>query len=535
MLACLPAMDESEARHESKAGGPLFEELRRPEEEDEAQAQAERQRQRRRGPARLLRPDRTQVELRAVDLESLLPDDHQARLVWGYVEQQDLSRLDEAIKARGSMPGRRAIDPRVLFALWLYATLDGVGSGREIARLSQTHDAYRWLCGGVSVNYHALNDFRAGNAQLFDELLSVNVAALAAAGVITLKRVAQDGVRVRANAGAASFRRRERLHKQLTLAQELVRSLKDSAAADPGAASRRQQAARERAAQQRQQSIEAALARLPELAAAKQRKGGKGEDARASTTDAQASVMKMADGGFRPAYNVQYATDCAAQAVVGVEVVTAGSDMAQLAPMVEQVEQRLGRAPEQWLVDGGFPAHEQIDAVADKTTLYAPVPKARTAKDKAAGAGENDDGAGDKGGKDNGDNDSGHGDGSNGAMLSAGQPDPNDGHRTAPQPAGQRSEFEPRPSDSPAVAQWRARMATPEAREIYKDRAANAECVNAQVRNRGLQRMPVRGLLKAKAVALLHALAHNLTRMIALAPALLGRPAMTLAATACRA
>ena len=120
-------------------------------------------------------------------------------------------------------------------------------------------------------------------------------------------------------------------------------------------------------------------------------------------------------------------------------------------------------------------------------------------------------------------------------MFSAGQPDPKDGHRTAPQPAGQRSEFEPRPSDSPAVAQWRARMATPEARQIYKDRAANAECVNAQVRNRGLQRMPVRGLLKAKAVALLHALAHNLKRMIALAPALLGRPAMTLAATACRA
>ncbi|HET6317436.1 MAG TPA: IS1182 family transposase, partial [Chloroflexota bacterium] len=305
---------------------------------------------------------REQVELLAVDLDSVLPADHQARLVWGYVERQDWSELENRIKARGSAPGRRAIDPRILFALWLYATLQGVGSGREIARLSRTHDAYRWICGGVGVNYHGLNDFRAENERWFDELLSDNVAALAAIGVITLKRVAHDGVRVRANAGAASFRRRERLNKQLGLARELVQTLKEQVQADPGAASRREQAAQERAAVQREQRIQAALARLPELEEAKRRNGGKREDARASATDAQASVMKMADGGYRPAYNVQYASDCASQMVVGVEVSTAGSDMAQLAPMVEQVHQRVGRTPEQWLVDGGFPAHEQLDA-----------------------------------------------------------------------------------------------------------------------------------------------------------------------------
>ena len=503
-------MSKTQPGQEGEATGPLFESLQQPSKDDEARAKAAREKLRRRGAARLLRPERTQVELRAVDLESLLAEDHQARLVWGYVEQQDLSRLDEAVKARGSVPGRRAIDPRVLFALWLYATLHGVGSGREIARLSQVHDAYRWICGGVSVNYHALNDFRAGNSELFDELLSTNVAALAAIGVITLQRVAHDGVRVRANAGAASFRRRERLNKQLSLAAELVRSLKESCAADPGAASRRQQAARERAARERQQHIEAALARLPELAEAKRRNGGKAEDARASTTDAQASVMKMADGGFRPAYNVQYATECASQAVIGVEVVSAGTDMAQLAPMVEQVEQRLGRTPDEWLVDGGFPAHEQVDAVAGKTELYAPVPKPRPPKDK--GAGENDKG-------DQGDHNKGDGNST--------------GDKPPTPPAG--SELEPKATDSVAVARWRARMATPQAREIYKDRAANAECVNVQVRNRGLQRMPMRGLLKAKCVALLHALAHNLTRMIALAPALLGRPPSTAAATACTA
>lgn len=429
-------------------------------------------------PARVLEPNRSQVELRAVDLESLLAPDHAARLVWGYVERQDLRALYGAIKARGSAPGRRAIDPRVLFALWLYATLDGVGSGREIARLSQEHDAYRWICGGVNVNYHALNDFRANNEALLDELLTNNVAALAAIGVVSLARVAHDGVRVRANAGAASFKRRERLGKQLKLARELVQQLKEGAKTDPGQASRREQAARERAAHERQRRIELALAQLPEIEAAKRRNGGKAEQARASTTDAQARVMKMADGGFRPAYNVQFASDCASQVVVGVDVSTAGSDMGQLAPMVEQVQQRLGRAPAQWLADGGFPAHEQIDAVAGKTELYAPVPKPRKGKD--------------------------------------------DGGKDDEEPPAPGSEFAPKDEDSPAVAQWRARMGSDAAREIYKDRAATAECVNAQARNRGLQRLPMRGLLKARSVALLHALAHNLMRTIRLAPQLLG-------------
>jgi transposase len=487
---------------------PLFEDLREPGEDERRQAAASRLEHQRQGEARLQRPERKQIELCAVDLDSVLPADHQARLVWGYVERQDLSRLEQAIKARGSAPGRRAIDPRILFALWLYATLQGVGSGREIARLSQVHDAYRWICGGVGVNYHALNDFRADNGQWFDELLSDNVATLAAIGVITLHRVAHDGVRVRANAGAASFRRRERLGKQLSLARQLVQTLKDGTAADPAAASRRERAARERAAVQRQQRIEAALARLPELEQAKQRKSGKTRQARASTTDAQASVMKMADGGFRPAYNVQYASDCASQVVIGVDVVTSGSDMGQLAPMVEQVQQRLGRAPEQWLVDGGYPAHDQIDAVADKIELYAPVPKPRANADKR---------------------DTDGGDGGQGASA----PDIKDeGQPAQPVPG---SEFEPKATDSAAVAKWRQRMGTTEARDIYKDRAATAECVNAQARNHGLQRMPMRGLLKARATALLHALAHNLRRMMVLAPSLLGPGKGSLGQSRCAA
>jgi len=440
-------------------------------------------------PARLLQPNRRQIELRASDLESLLGEDHRARLVWGYVEQQELSSLIEAIKARGSNAGRAAIDPRILFALWLYAVLDGVGSGREVARLTREHDAYRWICGGVSVNYHALNDFRSGNETLMDEVLTANVAALASAGAISLERVAQDGMRVRADAGAASFRRQASLQQHLAEAGELVRQTKQRAKADPAAASRRAQAARQRAAQEREERIRAALEQLPQVQAAKRRNGDKPEDARASTTDADARVMKMGDGGFRPAFNVQLATTCEDQVIVGVEVTNAGSDMAQMAPMVEQVIERTGGTPEQWLVDGGFPAHEQIDAVHEqtqgKTEVIAPVPEPRR-----------------KPGEDN----------------------------TPPPDKHQRKE-----GDSEPVALWRARMADDEVKQQYKQRAATAECVNALARNRGLQRMPVRGLNKVRAVAYLYALAHNLIRMVKIAPEMVGRGPGAFAAAAAAA
>jgi hypothetical protein len=372
-----------------------------------------------------------------------------------------------------------------LFALWLYATLDGVGSGREVARLSREHDAYRWICGGVSVNYHALNDFRAGNEALTDELLTDNVAALAAVGAISLGRVAQDGMRVRASAGAASFRREASLQEHLAQAREFVQTLKTQAETDPGQAGRRAQAAKLRAAREREERIREALEQLPEVAAAKRRNGAKAEDARASTTDADARVMKMADGGFRPAYNVQFATTCDSQVIVGMAVVNAGSDMAQLVPMVEQVEQRLGQAPGQWLVDGGFPAHEQIDAVAGKTELYAPVPKSKPPKVKTEGTA-----------------------GQEAAQVQT--------------PSAVVSEFDPKPSDSQAVARWRGRMNTDQAREIYRQRAATAECVNAQARNRGMLRMPVCSLAKVGCVVGLFVLAHNLMRTAVLAPQLVG-------------
>jgi transposase len=417
------------------------------------------------GVARVLLPNRVQLELRACDLESLLPEGHRARLVWAWVEQADLGAMYASIRAVEGGSGRTAIAPEILFALWLYATLAGVGSARALARLTQEHDAYRWICGGVSVNYHTLSDFRSAHGETFDALLTDSVAVLLAEGVVSLRRVAQDGVRVRASAGAASFRRGATLEECLEQAREQVERLKGQTDDDPGAVSRRQQAARERAARERQERVERALKRLPAMAEIKAKQGKPREQARVSTTDAEATVMKMADGGYRPAYNGQFASDTEAQVVVGVAAVCVGTDMAQLTPMVEQVEARYGQSPQEWLVDGGYPAHEQLDQAAEHTTVYAPVPKAK-------------------------------------------DPD-TDPHA-------------PKEGDSEAVGAWRKRMGTEEAKAIYKERAATAECVNAQARERGLTRLRVRGTAKVRCVLLLHALAHNLMRTLALAPHLLG-------------
>jgi len=427
-----------------------------------------------RGRPRLQRPQRDQITLRPTDLESLLPPDHRARLVWAFVEGLDFAPLYERIRAIEGHAGRPPIDPAILMALWLYATLEAVGSARALERLCDEHDAYRWLAGGVSVNYHTLADFRVDHADLLDELLTRSVAALIVEGHVTLAGVAGDGMRVRASAGAASFHRRDTLAGALAEAEAQVRALKAELEDDPSATSRRIAAARERAATERAERARAALDALPELEAAKRRNAPAGKpprEARASTTDPEARVMKMADGGYRPAYNAGLATDTASQVIVGVELTNAGSDGGQLAPMLRQLERRYDRAPDAVLVDGGFVNLAEIETLAESasgTTLYAPPPTPR---------------------------------------------DPT------------RDRYVPLPGDPPAVAAWRARMGTAEAKRIYRERAATAECVNAIARNRGLQRIPVRGLAKARAILLWFALAHNLMRAVVL------RAAATAAAT----
>jgi len=412
------------------------------------------------GPKRMRYATRDQVEFQQCSLDELLPEDHEARIVWNYVCGLDLSELTGQIQAVEGGPGQAPADPRILTALWLYATLRGVGSARELNRLCQDRTPYRWICGGVSMNYHTLSDFRTQHGDLLDRLLTESVAALMAEGLVTLDRVAQDGMKVRASAGAASFRRQPTLEQALAQAEEQLRQLKQELDADPAASRTRGQAARQRAAEERMERIRAALDQLPKIAEGKKPKDR--DKARASTTDADSRVMKMGDGGFRPAYNIQFATATDSQVITGVDATNAGSDQGQLAPMVEQHKERYDEPPKEALVDGGFVKKADIDEVSPPqggTVVYSPV------------------------------------------MASK---DP------------ERDPHTPRDDDSPAVAEWRQRMATDEAKAIYRERASTAECVNALARNRGLQQFRVRGLQKVRAVALWYALAHNMMRAVAL-------------------
>jgi len=410
------------------------------------------------GAPRLVRANRAQMELRAVDLEGLLSMDHPARAVWEFVESLDVSALYAEVAAVEGVAGRPATDPRIYLALWLYAITEGVGSARALERLTEQHDAYRWICGGVSVNHHSLSDFRVQQGEFLDGLLTQSVAALMSQGLVKLHRVAQDGVRVRANAGAGSFRRQSTLERCLEEAKEQIERLRQELEEDPEATSRRQAAARQRAAEDRRRRVAEALAQMPD-AASKKPASEQGQT-RVSTTDAEARVMKMADGGFRPSYNSQFSVDTATQIVVGVEVSNHGSDRGKLVPMTERLQKRYGVTPLESLVDGGFVGLEDIEKASELgTKIYAPVTKPR---------------------------------------------DP------------QRDPHEPLATDSPAIAEWRQRMGTPEAKEIYKARAASVECVNALARNRGLQRLLVRGERKVRAVLLWFAIAHNMMRSLSL-------------------
>ena len=419
------------------------------------------------GKPRLRTPQRDQVVMRMLALDQMLPPDDEARVVWAFVEQCDLSPLLGQIRAVEGVAGRNATDPRMLMSLWLFATLKGIGSARELARLCERHLQYQWLCGDVSVNYHMLADFRVEYGTLLNGLLTQQIASLMHAGAVTLERVAQDGVRVRASAGKSSFRRRPTLEICLAEAQQQVQALQQEVEADPAAFSRREQAARERAVRERRENVERALAACDQVQAAKEKRGGDSlkSPARGSTTDSDARNMKMPNGGFDPAYNVQFATDAASQIIVGVDVTNQGSDAGLLAPMVEQIEQRTGKRPTAMLADGGFSTKDDLEALNDPEQgykVYAPVKEEEQQRAKGQ--------------------------------------DP----------------FAPRAGESPRLTEWRVRMGTAEAKTIYKERASTAECVNALARNRGLQQFRVRGLDKVRTIAVWFAIAHNLRRWAAL-------------------
>lgn len=404
--------------------------------------------------ARVVEVNRGQMRLVPMDLESLLPADHQARAVWTFVERLDLGEFYERIRSREGKAGRPATDPQIYLALWIYATVDGVGSAREIERLCQYHLAYQWICGGVNVNHHSLSDFRNEATDLLNDLLTQSVTILVSKGLVELRRVAQDGMKVRAWAGASSFRTRVGLNKLQKIAREQVETLAKEIKDDPGAATKREEAARKKAADDRAERIDRALAEMAEAERRKRSKNGKKKkDARTSTTDPSARVMKMADGGFRPAYNVHLVSDTGSKVIIAVDVDNIGTDTHTMVPLAEQIEQRYGARPQEWLADGGCNSLKNIDKMDDRDCkVFAPLKKRRSG----------------------------------------------------------RNPEEIRPTDSEAVKQWRQRMTTDEAKRIYKERGATAELVNAHCRAQGLWQFLVRGTKKVQSVALLHAIANNM-------------------------
>lgn len=409
-------------------------------------------------------PDRSQVDPNPKRIDDLIPPDHKARLVWELVLELDATPLYEQVKAVEGHPGRPAIDPRILVALWLYATLEHIASAHELARRCYDCDPFKWIRGGVDVNYHTLSDFRTKHPEWLKAQVVANIAAMISEGLVNLDTLGQDGMRVRASAGSGSFKKAGRLKQLLEEAEEHWERLQREFEQETEL-SARQQAAQERAAREKIERLKQAQQEVKEVAEQREkRKKGDGEAARASTTDPEARRMKMGDGGFRPAYNVELATHLNSLVIVGADLVNAGSDSGQMEAMVQQIEAEQKPLPKgvKYHVDGGFATQEDLESVGRRgVTVFAPVKEAERQKQQ---------------GKD---------------------------------------PYAPKRGDTAHVAAWRERMGTEEAKEQYKQRS-KTEWPNAECRNRGLQQFLVRGLQKVKSVILWYVLIHNLIRMVAL-------------------
>lgn len=408
---------------------------------------------------RVKTPQRGQVAMHLLSVDEMIREDHAVRNLWRYVCSLDLSAFYQDIQAVKGGVGRDAVDPRILLTLWLFATVEGIGSARRLATLCGRDFAYLWICGEVTVNHDLLSTFRNSHPEALDKLMTDTIGILLHHELVSLKRVAQDGMRVRASAGKSSFHRQATLEKHLQEARQQVEQLRQEG--DDQEACSQQEAARKRAASERVKRVEQALEEREKLHAQREKqKRNTGAETRASTTDPEARNMKMADGGYRPAYNVQFATACDSRIIVGVDVINEGSDSGQMEPMVTQIEDNFGTRPAEYLVDGGFSSREDTTTLEQRgVQVYSPLKKEEK-------------------------------------LLQAGG-DP----------------YARRRGDSDEYYAYRQRMKTPAAQELYKQRPSTAEFPNAGCRNRGLHQFPVRGLKKVRTIAVWQALVHNL-RMI---------------------
>ena len=422
---------------------------------------------------RIRQAERRQAGFELVDLERLVVDDHPVRAVWSFVEGLDLQSFYDRIKARGETPGRPATDPRILLALWLYATADGIGSARALARMCEHHTIYRWICGGVGVNHTMLSEFRLDSGEFLDRLLTSSLAALMKEGLITLDEVITDGTKVRAAASRSSMRRRQTLVELEEKARIRVAELRQELEADSAAGERRLSKRRLSAAEDRARRVAAALAKHPAATPKDEKDQNEGDDPpladggksgkkpkeeRVSTTDPDAPLMRMADGAVRVAYNVQVASACGF--VVAIEPVQRRNDRGLAPAVVAQVQQRCGKLPTRLLADTG------AMTVADIATLAQTHPSMQVFSPPPA-------------------------------------------CKASSKPESKARYERNRAAEPQCLKEWRARMDSEEGQAVY-NRRSNTEHAHARLKNRGFERMALRGLAKVRIACWLHAVTHNL-------------------------
>jgi transposase len=391
-------------------------------------------------------PVREQGVIRFEMPEDVLPLEHPARVLWRVVETLDLSAFLGDAKAVEGHQGRDVVSVKMLLTLWLYAISVGVGSAREIERRFATDVAFQWIVGDQRVGRTTLATFRVRHVRALEKVFTDVLGLLLNRGLATLELVAQDGTRVRASASAPSFRRlpsleacceQARLHLHAVLAQ-----------ADE-AVTLRAQRVREAKALDYLQRVEDAIGAIGELMAARSSK----RPPRASTTDPEARVMKMADGGFRPGYNVQFSTAGSPlggrRTIVGVRVTNKGSDYGSVEPMLQQIHERTGQLPARMLADGGHADVASIEAATALGVLPVIPPRAEDSP--------------------------------------------------------------PNHKESEVIQAWRARMKTDESKQLLRARASLCELPNAHAKTRfAMASVLVRGVEKVTCVVLLTALTHNL-------------------------
>jgi transposase len=478
-------------------------------------------------PAKRLKPiDRSQCFWGAIDIEKLVEEDHPARGIWAMVNQLDLTRLEEKIKAVEGRAGQSSLDPRLLMALWIYAYSEGVSSARELSRMSEYEPGCQWLTGMQAVNHHTLSDFRVQHKEELDQIFVQVLGLLSAEGCIELKRIAHDGTKIKAQAGASSFHREERIRQHLQFARQQVETMGSPESEE---SNQRVMQAQKRASREKKERLEQALKELEQLQ--KTRAESEKDQIRVSETDPDARVMKESNGGFAPSYNVQISTDAANGIIVAVDVTQAGNDCDQLVNAIDRVQANMEQTPEQVLVDGGYTVkNSNIEAMAERgIDLIGPVAE----KNNAASFKQ-------RGIEPEFYPDKFRYDETSDTFvcpaektLRLSRTSPCEGRteytyrasatdcRTCPFQNQCCPKSSPRivvrTQDSPAVKAFRAKMQTEEAKQLYRTRAQIAEFPNAWIKEKlGLRRFRLRGRQKVRAEAVWVCLTYNIQQWLRL-------------------